>query len=375
MHRRTYARWQAVHSWSSLVSTVLLLLLCLTGLPLIFAHEIDHLTGNEVALPELQPPPPVMASLDAIVADALARQPGGVVRFATHDDEEPLWFIAMGAHALQGPTTALFTYDARTGALLRDTPLRRGFMALMVRLHTDLFAGLAGSLLLGAMGLLLLVALVSGVAVYGPAMRKLDFGTVRMGHSARLRWWDLHNLLGIATLVWLLAVGITGALLTLAKPVYARWQAEAIHVAKAKVPALPSARLVPPQTALNSALESASGKLVAFMAFPGTRWAPVDRYVVFLRGDTTITSRLLEPAFVDAGSGRFMEMAHMPAYVYALRISGPLHFGDYGGLPMKILWALLDGLAILVLGSGIYLWVRRRARTGGARQRAVSSRQ
>ena len=59
MHRRTYARWQAVHSWSSLVSTVLLLLLCVTGLPLIFAHEIDHITGNGVALPELHRPPAV----------------------------------------------------------------------------------------------------------------------------------------------------------------------------------------------------------------------------------------------------------------------------------------------------------------------------
>lgn len=29
---------------------------------------------------------------------------------------------------------------------------------------------------------------------------------------------------------------------------------------------------------------------------------------------------------------------------------------------MKILWALLDGLTIVVLGSGVYLWwVRRKA--------------
>ena len=30
------------------------------------------------------------------------------------------------------------------------------------------------------------------------------------------------------------------------------------------------------------------------------------------------------------------------------------------GLPLKILWAVLDIIAIYVLGSGLYLWIKRR---------------
>ncbi len=41
-------------------------------------------------------------------------------------------------------------------------------------------------------------------------------------------------------------------------------------------------------------------------------------------------------------------------------ISQPLHFGDYGGMPLKILWAILDIMTIMVLGTGVYLWLRRR---------------
>ncbi|MNY45521.1 hypothetical protein D3C86_1806320 [compost metagenome] len=41
-------------------------------------------------------------------------------------------------------------------------------------------------------------------------------------------------------------------------------------------------------------------------------------------------------------------------------MSSPLHFGDYGGMPMKILWAVLDLLTIIVLISGLYLWLVRR---------------
>ena len=52
---------------------------------------------------------------------------------------------------------------------------------------------------------------------------------------------------------------------------------------------------------------------------------------------------------------------HWPWYVTALQLSEPLHFGDYGGLPLKVLWALLDILTIVVLGSGLYLWLKRGA--------------
>ena len=41
-------RWAWIHKWSSLVCTVFMLLLCVTGLPLIFHHEIGHLLGTEI---------------------------------------------------------------------------------------------------------------------------------------------------------------------------------------------------------------------------------------------------------------------------------------------------------------------------------------
>jgi uncharacterized iron-regulated membrane protein len=84
----------------------------------------------------------------------------------------------------------------------------------MFHLHVDLFAGLWGKLFLGFMGLLLVIAIVSGVVLYAPFMRKLEFGTVRRGARARLKWLDLHNLLGIVTLAWALVVGATGMINT-----------------------------------------------------------------------------------------------------------------------------------------------------------------
>lgn len=65
---------------------------------------------------------------------------------------------------------------------------------------------------------------------------------------------------------------------------------------------------------------------------------------------------------MDARTGAFADLREMPWYNKALSLSGPLHFGDYGGLPLKILWALLDVFTIVVLVTGLYLWGVRRKR-------------
>ena len=54
----------------------------------------------------------------------------------------------------------------------------------------------------------------------------------------------------------------------------------------------------------------------------------------------------------------------LPFYLKALFLSQPLHFGDYGGMPLKIIWAVLDGFTIVVIGSGLYLYIARRRKTG-----------
>ena len=67
-------------------------------------------------------------------------------------------------------------------------------------------------------------------------------------------------------------------------------------------------------------------------------------------------------------AGELTDARTMPAINQALMMSKPLHFGDYGGLPLKILWALLTLATISVLWTGIFLWLRRR---GGEIDRRV----
>ena len=103
-----------------------------------------------------------------------------------------------------------------------------GLMLFILRLHVDMFAGLPGKLLLAFMGLLFVVAIVSGTVLYLPFMRRLKFGTVRQDKSTRLRWLDLHNLIGVVTLTWALVVGVTGVISACADLIIAAWRNDSL---------------------------------------------------------------------------------------------------------------------------------------------------
>ena len=83
-----------------------------------------------------------------------------------------------------------------------------------------------------------------------------------------------------------------------------------------------------------------------------------------MRGDRPLTSRLLKPVLLDGETAQVASTRDLPFYLKALFLSQPLHFGDYGGMPLKIVWAVLDGFTIAVIGSGLYLYLIRRRRTG-----------
>jgi len=360
---RAVRTWSWLHKWSSLVCTVFMLLLCLTGLPLIFHHEIGHLTGTEVEAPPMPEGTPHV-SADRMMATARARYPDRVVQFASQDDENSaIWFFTMTPTPDPTEDFRSVAVDARTGEVLAEPRFNEGFMWVMLKLHVDLFAGLTGKLFLGFMGLLLLVAIVSGVVLYAPFMRKLDFGAVRRDRSPRIKWLDLHNLLGVVTLTWAFVVGATGMINTWADLMIKYWQFDQLSHLLAPYkgqPTVPAAERASLQKSYEVALAQVPGNKLAFVAFPGTAFSSPHHVTFFLKGDTPITSKLPRPVLVDARTAQVTAAPELPWYLTALLVSQPLHFGDYAGMPMKILWALLDIATIVVLGSGLYLWLRRR---------------
>lgn len=364
MKSTTIRRWSFIHTWTSLICTLFLLMLAITGLPLVFHHEIEHLLGDAPQFREMPANTPQL-DLQQLVEAAQAHRAGEVVQYFGWDEDEPHGVLAITAATADTEPNSSHTFmlDARTGDAVETPSANGGFMMVMLRLHVDMYAGLPGKLLLAFMGLLFVLAIVSGVVLYAPFMRKLTFGTVRNQKSTRTRWLDLHNLIGVVTLTWALVVGVTGVISACADLLIGAWRAETLSaLIEPYRDAPPLKQLAPATRLLDIAHGAAPGMTPDFIAFPGTRFSSEHHYAVFMQGGTHLTSHLLTPVLIDATTLDVTAVVERPWYMDAMGLSQPLHFGDYGGMPMQILWAALDVLTIIVLGSGVYLWwVRRRA--------------
>lgn len=366
----TIRKWYLTHKWSSIVSTLFLLMLCVTGLPLIFHDEIETLTdGDAYSAMAGAPSAEDGVPLDTLIAKALATSGDTAPLFIGFSQDSPVITVTTGPSPdAPGNEMSLWSFNRATGEEAGQVE-ETGVMHFLLQLHTDMFLGQWGMWFLGLMGLLFVVAIVSGVVVYVPFMRRVPFGTIRAQRTARVKWLDYHNMLGIVTLAWAVVVGLTGVINAFADPLVANWRNSELAdmtAAYSDAPAIDPRDYASVDAAMAVAKAAQPGLSPQFIGFPGGAWSSGHHYAIFFQGASPLTSHVLTPALVDARTGRLTDMRSMPWYNQALMLSKPLHFGDYGALPLKIIWALLDLFTIWVLGTGLYLWLAKRDRSGQA---------
>ena len=351
--------WYSLHKWSSLICALVMLMLCITGLPLIFHDELEDALDNR---PHLTARPSLYRNLDTLVAAATAEYPAYQPRWVIINNEKPE--VSVGLASPDNGKNPWITLNAFTGKFITSPETKSpGKTALtwISRLHTDLFAGLPGQLFLGFIGLLFLLALVSGVIIYKPFTRFTAFGTIRAAGSPRQKFADLHKLLGIVALIWAVLVTGTGVLHTLSAPLYQHWQTLSVQsLLEPYRHQSPPNRFIPVQQAVATVRETLPGHRVAFLYFPNDHWGSPYHYMIFTTGATSYTTHWYTPALVDAATGQLTAVAAVPWYIRLLQLAHPLHSGNYGGLPLKILWAVLDVVTIGMIVSGSYLWLLRK---------------
>ena len=351
-----FKTWVWLHKWSSLICTPFLLVLCISGLPLIFRGEIDQALGYGKAAAEGVPAP-----LSAIEQAGLAAKPGWVVQYFVWEPDKP----GVVTLSMARSSDASFydnenvLVDAASARLLPGG-MEGGPMETILTLHSQLFVGPWGPLVLGVPAILFIVALVSGIVVYGPFARRRPFGDIRRHRSKATRWLDLHNVAGAAILAWALVVGVTGLINCWGEYVIRIWQMTELSTYASAGSA--GGALASLETVVAAAKTAIPEGTPYFVAYPHSLMGGEHFFAVYMRGDSALTQFMFQPVLIDAQSAQVIAAPVPPWYVQALALSQPLHFGDYGGMALKFVWAILDAAAIFVLGSGLYLTFRSGSR-------------
>ena len=357
MNSKAIKAWYQIHKWASMICFIFALLLCLTGLPLIFSTEEGGASNTGIQQMTVLPGNALPVNLDRITTISSAMYPAQSIRSIRFSEDEAFVYVQMTS--ADNPQGLWITFDNNAKVLEDSGELgQRGqqgmpFMALMHLLHCNLFAGQSGEFLLGFMCLPLLAALVSGTVLYGPFMKTQAFGVVRTGSPRRV-WQDWHKMLGIVALVWAAVASLTGALMVASTPLENLWQKSAYNQAQVISQNQPSSGTsISVQQAVERVKDAMPDQKVFMVQYPLEMLQSPSHYVIWSKGTTSFSSYLSTPVLIEATTG---ELTEAPWYLKALSIGRPLHLSNYSTLPLKILWTLLDIITIGMLVSGIYAW-------------------
>src|SRR5262245_37308834 len=130
--------WHRVHRWTSLVCTLVLLLLCLTGLPLIFRDEIDDwLEPRRAAW--AAPPGADAAPLDQLVTKVRQAHPNLVVNSFYWDKHAPglVWFTLQPRPRAPVSEFRWVAIDPRTAQLVEQPPRPPPVTRFILKLHKE----------------------------------------------------------------------------------------------------------------------------------------------------------------------------------------------------------------------------------------------
>lgn len=354
-----------IHRWISLLVALPFAILCITGLLLIFHDELDHLLDNapQASDAHAQGSRPLMDSLTL----AERTYPGEKVASSTLDDEHFPGLLLMGmVKPGEGLDKARWVYaDIAQARLVEQPAFDETLTGFLLELHAQWFLGPFGEVLGALIALLVLLSLLSGVVVYAPYVRKFLFGIIRRHKGRRLLQLDLHNLLGSMVLGWAFIVTFTGILLGLGTLAIGLWQITELDNLRQQYPALQQD--APPRPDIDrvyaSARAAADGWQPTTVLFPGSEYSTQRHYLVLLQGTHDFDQKMLRLALVDGHDFEVARLIELPLYLQAILLSQPLHFGDYGGRLLQLLWALCTVLTLFITLNGAWLWWARRQRS------------
>lgn len=256
-------------------------------------------------------------------------------------------------------------------------PLDVPWVKFVQELHFNLTVpGALGRYLVGIFGTLLLASLFTGILAHRRILK--DAFRLRWGGSRRLTNADLHNRIGVWALPFHLIVSLTGSLLGLSGLIIFGLAMVAFKGDQTRA----IASLLGPQASEDGRPAPVPDvrPMLALIETetPGARVSQLRFEHVGTAGQQ-VTVSVAAPgyltraeSYVFSPDGTLKQKAGFTDGNVGMRIYcmlTPLHYGTYGGVPLKVIYALLGAGLTLIVATGGNVWLARRRDQGRAEPR------
>ncbi|HTR03451.1 MAG TPA: PepSY-associated TM helix domain-containing protein [Thermoanaerobaculia bacterium] len=369
MAARADRRVYVLHRWMGLAAGLLLFVIGMTGVGVVFRDDLDAWQFRRMLRVE---PTGTGIDLDGAFAAVRAARPTARL-FGTELPRErhrALPFIVVEA----GRYSAVVV-DPYRAKVVGEYHQNDSIATVLLFLHYTLLFSPWGETAVALSGVVLFASGLTGLWVYRRSLVKPFRRGVRWRRGLRRFSKDLHLLAGVGAVLFNLLMAVTGfwMLLDVFTPEHYRLDRTATP---------PNA---PVATSFTKAVATARAALPGF--------APTGIYTPAAPGEPiTVTGSVPDTPFWLGGSdglgrSRVEIDAATGAVVHAVDIRkaagaeqfdvamGELHFGQYGGLPVKLLYAVLGLTPGILSITGFVLWLARRRRVTAAEPARIRTRE
>lgn len=360
--------WFRVHSFTGVITGMLLFVICFSGTFAVVAHELDWLVIPQARVV----PKDQTSSWGEITSAAAAVMPEAKV-FSVR---APLHAYSAARVSMRPPGETLhFVWvDPYTAEVTGTLPGRYTVQRFFRDFHREFFIPRAGLYFVSLFGVTMLVSVTAALFFYRRWWRRFFRFKLRPG---RVFWSELHKTMGLWSLWFAAVIALTSVWYLFEAGRYDFGDGIANYLGSGDA----AVQRVREPAGETDATRLAIDELVARVA---EQWPQLGVRRIYagypLEDSFTVRGQSGFPLVRDAANSVVLDgrtgallgsqrAGELPAYWVWSHMADPLHFGDFAGLWSKAIWFVF-GLALcgLIL-TGTYLHSHRLIREAGGRAR------
>lgn len=202
-----------IHLWLSIPFGLLITLICFSGAALVFEKEVMELCHRDLYFVKKVEAAPL--PMDQLMTRVAATLPDSISVTGVNISSDPERAYQV---TLSKPRRASMYVDQYTGEVTGKYE-RAPFFNVMFRMHRWMLDSMKpdggifwGKIIVGTSTLMLVFVLISGIVIWWPRTRKALKNSLKIVANKGWRrfWYDLHVAGGMYTLIFLLAMSLTG---------------------------------------------------------------------------------------------------------------------------------------------------------------------